>query len=57
MLWSTSQQECFEKRRKTMLKQRAAAQEHLFDPRHMVGHPTPARYDPIGKRWRRIVVR
>ena len=49
MLPRLSPQEFVEKWRKATLKESAGAQEHFIDLCHLVGHPTPAEMDPVGK--------
>lgn len=44
-------QEFVDKWRKAELKERSAAQEHFNDLCRILGHPTPAKADPEGKRF------
>lgn len=44
-------QEFVAKWRKAELKERSTAQEHFIDLCRMLGHPTPAKADPKGKRF------
>jgi type II restriction/modification system DNA methylase subunit YeeA len=46
-----SPREFVDKWRKAELKERSAAQEHFIDLCRMLGHPTPAKADPKGKRF------